>query len=89
MRKKYNAQNNRVYWVNKENISKEKIRILRSSKPRSLMVFTGISQEDQTPLVFVPRGVNWNASKYLDNILIPVVKTLNNGIYKNKYWIFQ
>ena len=49
------------------------------------MVFEGISQDGRTPLVFVPSGVNLNASKYLDDILIPVVKTLNNDVYKNKH----
>ena len=52
------------------------------------MVFAGISQEGRTPLVFVPSGVNLNASKSLDDILIPVLKTLNNGVYKNKNYTF-
>jgi len=77
------------YMESTRRIFLKKLEFCNPQNPLSLMVFAGIFQEGRTPLMFVLSGVNLNPWKYLDDILIPVVKTLNNGIYKNKHWTFQ
>ena len=53
------------------------------------MVWGGISGKGKSQLVFIEKGIKINSNIYVNNILIPYVKPLNESIFKNTQWIFQ
>ena len=53
------------------------------------MVWGGISGKGKSQLVFIEKGIKINSNIYVNNILIPYVKPLNESIFKNTQRIFQ
>ena len=62
----HNHQNDRI-WSSKAPL-KEKI-VGRSQKPKSIMVWAGVTYNGKTPLVFIDEGVKVNQELYLTQIL--------------------
>ena len=53
------------------------------------MVWAGISSKGRTPLVFILPGVKYNAVKYLELVLKPIVKDLGKTMFNNRPFLFQ
>ncbi|KAI6658794.1 hypothetical protein LOD99_15119 [Oopsacas minuta] len=54
-------QNDRIIGPNSSNIPENVMYVARIQKPRSIMVWAGISANGQTSLIFVPEGIEINA----------------------------
>ena len=63
----HNRQNDRIW--SKEAPSPQDRIVSRSHKPKSLMIWAGITYNGKTPLVFIDQGVKINQEFYKDEIL--------------------
>jgi len=82
-------QNDRIYAKHKADIDSAHFLIPIERWPKQFMVWGGISGKGKTELVFIENGVKINSENYKNNILIPHVKPLNEGIFHNINWVFQ
>ena len=79
-----NSQNDRILSTKPSAIPKELLYVKRVQKPRSVMVWSGISAIGRTPLIFVPSGVKINSVTYRDLVLEPVLKDLSSNMFSNQ-----
>ena len=84
-----NKQNDRILAPNSSSIPEKYLYVPRTQKPRSIMVWAGISANSRTPLVFVPEGVKISAITYRQLILDTVVKHMSKNMFNNGPFIFQ
>ncbi|KAI6660612.1 hypothetical protein LOD99_10389 [Oopsacas minuta] len=84
-----NKQNDTILAPNSSSIPEDVLYVARTQKPRSIMVWTGISANGRTPLIFIPEGVKINAATYRQLILEPVIKHSSRNIFRNQPFVFQ
>ena len=84
-----NRQNDRILAPNVGSIADEVRIIPHSRRPKSVMVWAGISTHGRTKLIFVPDGVKINSQTYQDLILEPVVKKAGQSMFHGGSWTFQ
>ena len=81
----HNHQNDRI-WSQQSPCKKQKV-VSRSQKPKSVMVWSGITHVGKTPLVFIDEGVKINQDIYqtmLENELLPWTQN-----HFSNAWTFQ
>ena len=79
-----NTQNDRVYAVNKGDISLERLAVKRSTFPKNVMISVGVSKLGKTSVFFVEKGVKINSEYYRKELLdkmLPEMSTLSDGDY--------
>ena len=79
-----NTQNDRVYAVNKSDISLERIAVKRKTFPKNVMISVGVSKLGKTSVFFVEKGVKINSEYYMREILdkmLPEMSALSGGDY--------
>ncbi|CAD6185816.1 unnamed protein product [Caenorhabditis auriculariae] len=84
-----NGQNHPIIATDYQSAcEKEKI-LNKTSHPASVMVFSGITADDKTPLIFVDPGVKVNQVYYRETILKLGVLPWANSHYGNRPCTFQ
>ena len=61
----------------------------RVQKPKSVMVWGGVSANERTDLIFVPQGVKINSQTYQSLILEKEISIAGQKLFKNDPWTFQ
>ena len=84
-----NTQNDRIISSSISAIPERFRYVSRVQKPRSVMVWAGISSVGRTPLIFVPPGVKINSTTYRELILGPVIKDLSVKMFNGGPFVFQ
>ncbi len=84
-----NIQNDRILTPNSTEANKKGRTVSRIQKPKSVMVWGGVTAKGKLPLVFVENGVKINANNYVEDILKPVVLPWIQANAEGGPWIFQ
>ena len=82
-------QNDRILAYSSNSISNELRFIDRVQRPLSIMVWTGVSADSRTNLIFIPRGVRINTETYKEMILEAEIKDPGQKLFNNEPWLFQ
>lgn len=85
----FNKQNDRIYARSVKDIPQCQRKVKRTHHPGSVMVWAGVSWWGKAPLHFVERGVKVKAKNYLDDVLEPIVRPLNQSLFNGEDWTFQ
>jgi transposase len=85
----FNHQNTRIWSPNVKSIPENLLRVNRSQKPASVMVWGGITSTGKTPLIFIEKGVKINGMVYRQEVLEKVVKPWAQGHFNDRHWVFQ
>lgn len=78
----HNAQNERIYAVNKADISPEEMLKERQQFPKSVMVWMGVSTKGKTDVIVCEEGCKITAETYKEGILqnaLPQAKKMHRG----------
>lgn len=86
---KINKSNDKVYGKSQILVDKRFKKVTRSHHPSQIMVWAGVSIKGKTPLHFVEPGVKMDAKYYQEEVLMKVVKPLNNSLFEGQHWTFQ
>ncbi|KAI6651313.1 hypothetical protein LOD99_5279 [Oopsacas minuta] len=84
-----NKQNHRILATDKSTLPESTLRISRTQKPASVMIWAGVTAPDRTPLIFIPQGVKINQSVYRQSILENASKPWAQSHFGNDLWVFQ
>jgi inhibitor of nuclear factor kappa-B kinase subunit alpha len=82
----HNHQNDRIWAI--EVPLQDKL-VNRSQKPKSVMVWAGVTSNGKTPLIFVEEGVKINQKIYQEQILESKLLPWAQGHFKEENWAFQ
>lgn len=82
----YNRQNSRM-WSAEPPSPDDRI-VARSQKPKSVMVWAGVTHDGKTPLVFIPEGVKVNQDVYRAMLQSQVLPWTRDH-FGNRHWTFQ
>jgi hypothetical protein len=86
---KFNAQNDRIYAVNFEDVPEHVRTVSRFQKSSSVMVWGAVSHKAKFSLKFVEPGVKINARYYQTEILESTLKPEADLIFQDEQWTFQ
>ena len=84
-----NSQNDRIIASSTSSIEEKFRYVGRTQKPKSVMVWAGVSAIGRTQLIFVPPGMKINATSYCELILEPVLKDLGLKMFEGQSFVFQ
>lgn len=89
MEESLNAQNDRVYGVNFEDIPEHLRTVQRFQNSNTVMVWCGVSKKGKLPLIFIEKGAKINADYYQREILEGTLKIWAPLIQGDNSWTFQ
>lgn len=84
----HNRQNQRIYADNRAAIPEHEVLHCRSTFPKSIMVWCGVSYRGKLPLIFLPVGSTLDAARYVRTILVPSIEAANE-VHQHQRWIWQ
>jgi hypothetical protein len=85
----HNTQNDGVLTLNSAERNKRGRAVFRIQKPKSMMVWAGVTATGKLSLVFVKNGVKINSINCVDNIIGPVVLPWIQTNVEDGPWIFK
>lgn len=84
-----NKQNNQILAKSRKTIQKKNLRIPKTQKPLSMMVWGGISGHGKTRLIVIPSGVKINSQEYIDRVLKQEMPHLTQRLFGGRQWLLQ
>ena len=85
----FNKQNDRILSPNVATANQQSRIVQKSSHPKSLMVWGGITADGKTPLFFVKPGVKIDQKYYQDEVLTKGLTPWAQKHFSGRNWIFQ
>jgi transposase len=82
-----NQQNDRT-WKSKPPQKEDRI-VSRTQKPKSVMVWAGITHNGKTPLIFLEQGQRLNHESYIEQVLKNVLLPWAQKHFGDSKWTFQ
>jgi len=86
---KFNKQNYRLYARSSLEVKEKVSSVQLGHHPAQVMVWWRVSWHSVTEIHFCEKGVKIRAHFYLPIVLDPIVRPLNNTLFKGIDWVFQ